>query len=405
MALFVHWIGPLADHVLISARRIRHILQFLRHGAAGDGHAVAVEQAFFEQHFQHLRHTTGAMEIHRDITARRFEIAQHRHLAAHALEIIDGPFDLGGMSDGEEVQHRVGRAAGGHDQRHRVFDRLAGDDVARADVVFDGVDQHARGIRRRIGFFRIGRGHLRGTECAHAQRFERRRHRVRGEHTAAGADRRTGIFFNTDKILFAHLAGSVRADGLECADDGQILAFPFARFDGAGVDVDARHVHAQHGDHAARHVLVAAAADQHAVHGLAIDRSFNTVSDDFARHQRILHCLGAHADAVGDGRHAEHLRHRTGGLQRSDGAIDQWLDAGIAGVHRRVAVSDADDGFVEVAVTESHGAQHGPVGGARNTGGDQLAAFIERHLCSPMKATASAIRAASRGTYNRPFIL
>jgi hypothetical protein len=34
------------------------------------------------------------------------------------------------------------------------------------------------------------------------------------------------------------------------------------------------------------------------------------VGDHFARHERILHALGAHADAVGDRRHAEHLRHR-----------------------------------------------------------------------------------------------
>jgi hypothetical protein len=37
------------------------------------------------------------------------------------------------MGDGQEVQHGVGRAAGGHDHRDGVLDALARDDVARLE--------------------------------------------------------------------------------------------------------------------------------------------------------------------------------------------------------------------------------------------------------------------------------
>ncbi len=113
-----------------------------------DGHAFAVQHAIREQDLQYLRHTARAVEIDRDVAARGLEVAQHRHLAPHALEIVDGPLHTGSRSDGQVMQHRVGRAAGRHHQRDRVLDRLAGDDVARLEVVLDRLDQHARRLGR-----------------------------------------------------------------------------------------------------------------------------------------------------------------------------------------------------------------------------------------------------------------
>ena len=69
MALRIHGIVPLTDHVLVATRRNRDRRQFLGHGAAGDGQALAVEQAVREQHLEDLRHATGAVKIHRHIAA------------------------------------------------------------------------------------------------------------------------------------------------------------------------------------------------------------------------------------------------------------------------------------------------------------------------------------------------
>ena len=50
----------------------------------------------------------------------------------------------------------------------------------------------------------------------------------------------------------------------------------------------------------------------------------------------------------------------------ADRAVDERLDAGVARVHGRVAVGDADDGLVEIAVAETDRAQHRAVGRARD---------------------------------------
>ena len=67
--------------------------------------------------------------------------------------------------------------------------------------------------------------------------------------------------------------------------------------------------------------------------------------------------------------------------QRRHRAVDQRLDAGVARIHGRMAVGDADDRLVEIAVAEADGAQHRAVGRAGDALGDELTASIERHDC------------------------
>ena len=72
-----------------------------------------------------------------------------RSLTVWKSSIVSGTSDRAGHRD--QVQHRVGRAADGHDDDHRVFERGAGHDVARLDVLFQaggGSPCPRRGIRR-----------------------------------------------------------------------------------------------------------------------------------------------------------------------------------------------------------------------------------------------------------------
>ena len=53
-------------------------------------------------------------------------------------------------------------------------------------------------------------------------------------------------------------------------------------------------------------------------------------------------------------------------FERRHRAVDERLDAGVARVHGRVAVGDADDRLLEIAVAEADRAQHRAVGRARD---------------------------------------
>ena len=61
MALRIHRLVDSADNVLVSTWRVRNISQVLSHGFAGDGHAVAVQQAGVEQNLHDLWNAASAV--------------------------------------------------------------------------------------------------------------------------------------------------------------------------------------------------------------------------------------------------------------------------------------------------------------------------------------------------------
>ena len=70
--------------------------------------------------------------------------------------------------------------------------------------------------------------------------------------------------------------------------------------------------------------------------------------------------------------------------QRVHGAVDQRLDAGIAGIHVGMAVGHADDRLLEIAILEVDRAQHRAVGRAGHARGDQFAAPVVCHAVSSL---------------------
>src|SRR5438552_1290483 len=155
---------------------------------------------------------------------------------------------------------------------------------------------------------------------------------------------------------------AVLSDGFERAYYGEILTIVVARFDRPAVDEDRGNIHAGDSDHCARHVLIAAANGQHAIHALRLTRSLNGVSNHLPRDKAIFHPLRAHRDAVADGNRAEDLWHRAGIAEGGDGAGRQIVQPYIAWGNSAVTIRHTDDWFVEVFISETHGAQHGAVG-------------------------------------------
>src|SRR5581483_1896936 len=102
-------------------------------------------------------------------------------------------------------------------ERDRVLDRLACDDVARTNALFDRGDQDASRFRGRVGLFWIRRSHLRTTHQAHAERLEGRRHGVGGKHSPTSPDSGTSVPLDAFEVFLGQLTGAKRTDGLEGA--------------------------------------------------------------------------------------------------------------------------------------------------------------------------------------------
>jgi len=101
--------GSLPGRLVVSDGNIRQLLG----PSCGpvDGHALAMESAMVEQHSQHLPHATE-----RDESVQPYSgpTASGRRetgaFPAHALEVVQRPFDASRFRDCENVKHGVGRA-------------------------------------------------------------------------------------------------------------------------------------------------------------------------------------------------------------------------------------------------------------------------------------------------------
>ena len=141
-------------------------------------------------------------------------------------------------------------------------------------------------------------GHSAGVGQRDTQRFECAGHGVGRVHATAAARARDGPAFDLQQVFIAHATCSVFTHSFENADDVQVFALVAARQNGAAININGRHVCAQHAHQTARHVFVTTAHHQHAVHPLALYTGFNAVRNHFTADQRILHALSAHGHAV-----------------------------------------------------------------------------------------------------------
>ena len=130
-------------------------------------------------------------------------------------------------------------------------------------------------------------------------------HGVGGEHAGAGALAGAGPALDGAELLLGDGAGGAGADGLEDAHDVERHALVVAGQDRAVVDEHRRQVEAGRRHQHGRDALVAAGEADEAVEALGVHDRLDRVGDDLARHERGVHALVPHRDAVGHGDGAE----------------------------------------------------------------------------------------------------
>ena len=94
-------------------------------------------------------------------------------------------------------------------------------------------------------------------------------------------------------------------------------------------------------------LVAAGQADQRVV-AVAAHRELDGIGDDLARHQRGLHALMAHGDAVGDGDRGEFARRAAGGGDALLGRLRLARQRDVAGRGLVPAGRDADEGLVDL---------------------------------------------------------
>ena len=310
--------------------------------------AVVEERLHEERHAARLEHVLG------DVAAARLQVGDVGRLLEDRGDVEEVERDAAFMRDRRKVEGGVGRAAGSGDDRRGILQRLQGDDVARADVAGDELHhllacRHAEAVADLVGCRRAGRIGQR-----QADRLGDGRHGVGGELAAAGAGRRTSDLLEELEVVVGHLADRVQADRLEHVDDRHVAALEGAGEDRAAIDEDGGHVEAAHRHHHAGQGLVAAGEADQRVVAVAAHGELDRIGDHLARHQRGLHALVAHGNAVGH-RDGDELARRPGGGGNAPLYGLRLAHQGdVAGRRLVPAGSHPDEGLMDLLGRETH---------------------------------------------------
>ena len=127
------------------------------------------------------------------------DLAQHRHAARQPVDVAHGEVDLALMRGGQQMQHRVGRAAHGDVERHGVLERLEAGDRARQHggvvllvIAPRQVDDEMAGLDEQALAVGVRGQHRAVARQRQAERLGQAVHRIGGEHAGARAAGRAG---------------------------------------------------------------------------------------------------------------------------------------------------------------------------------------------------------------------
>ena len=194
---------------------------------------------------------------------------------------------------------------------------------------------------------------------ADSQELDRRRHRVRRELATAGAGARTGVRLDLAQLVRTHLARGDRTDRLKDVHQCDVAAAMAAGGDRATVEGQSRDVDPDESHHGGRNRFVAAHDQDQAVEEMAARDQLNRIGDHLAAHERGLHPLGAHRDAIGHGDGVELHRGTPGGTDSGLYLLGEAAVVEVAGHGLDPAMPDADQRLAEVFAGEADCPQHG----------------------------------------------
>ena len=283
----------------------------------------------------------------------RRHLAYAGHLAGKGVDV--GHLEIGSRlgRHGQQVQHRVGRAAHGDVERHGVQERGARGDAAGQHglvavfIVLVGIlydlarrlaeKLRAHGVRGQDGAV-AGQGQADGLGEAV--------HRVGREHAGAAAAGRAGVRFDLRHLGVAH----GRVGGLDHRVDEVEPALPqHAGLHRAAGHEDGRDVEPHGGEHHTRGDLVAVADAHERIRLVRVDHIFYAVGDDVAGRKGIQHAVVAHGNAIVHGDRIEFSRKTAQFFNFSFYDLACIVQMGVSGNELGKGIGDRDDRLAELA--------------------------------------------------------
>ena len=201
-----------------------------------------MQVAAIEQRLHQHRHAADIVEVLHHIAPAGLQIGDVGGAPKDLADIVQIKFDADLVGHCRQMEPGIGRAAGGGNDGRGIFERLAGDDVARAQIAAHEVHHcAARGFGEGVARV-IGRRRARRAGQCQTDRLGDAGHRVGGELATARAGRRTGDAFELMQLVIGKLADAVRPDRLEDIAYRHVMPVKPARQNRAAIHKDRGHI-------------------------------------------------------------------------------------------------------------------------------------------------------------------
>ena len=186
-------------------------------GFSGYGFAALVDESQFGKFIHNRCDTAGFFQIDHVVGAAGAEFGQVWCLFGNFIKQGQGQFDAGFVSNGRQVQRRIGRTADCHVNGDGVLESIHGHDVAGQNLFFDQTDDGFAGF-----FGKTGTRALEGCRYSsvagetHTQHFGQAVHGVGGKQSGAASAAGAGAPFNAGKLLFVDFSCFKASCCFEC---------------------------------------------------------------------------------------------------------------------------------------------------------------------------------------------
>ncbi len=280
------------------------------------------------------------------------------------------------MRDGRQVKTCVGGTAGAGHDAGCVFQRLAGHDIAGADVLFDQPHHSLARCHAILVTALVGGRRARGIHQGKADRLGHTGHCVGGKLATTGTRRRTGNAFEDFKFRIRHIAGLMLADGFENILNRDVLAVQPARQDRTAVDKDRRCIQTDHRHHHTGQGFVTPRKTDNCIIAMATHRQFDCIGNRLARCERRPHALMTHRNAVGDGDRGKFAGGAVALLDTQFHGLRLTVQRDVAGRGLVPACRDTDPRLLNRFLVQTHRIEIGPVRRAGRAFGDVAAGQV-----------------------------
>lgn len=106
MAGFLDGVGEGADDLLVGGE-VGDLLEVLREGFTGDGHAGAVDDAFLEEEFEEGWGAADVVEVSHDVFTGGLEVCKEGGAVGDGLEVVECELDTDRVGNGDKMEDGV----------------------------------------------------------------------------------------------------------------------------------------------------------------------------------------------------------------------------------------------------------------------------------------------------------